>query len=81
MKRALAESFADEIERDELRDCKDRFIRYSVLVDTTSGPERQEWLRHLEITRAELQSWTALLSLIRSPADEFASEEDLMKIG
>jgi hypothetical protein len=70
MQRELAESFAADIERNELRACADRLRGYRTLVAATHGQERELLLRQAQAAEAELRQWSELACLVKASADD-----------
>ena len=82
MHKKLAESFAAEIERDEIRECTERMNRYRTLAAESHGQEQEQLLRLADAAEAELKQWTALASLVRLSADNLATPaNDSIKTG
>ena len=70
MRQDLAESFATDIERNELRECAERLNRYRILAAASHGPEREQLLGEAEAAEAELKEWNVLAALVRAAAKD-----------
>ena len=68
MRRDVAESFAADIEQNELRECRPRLNLLKVLAAAACGQEREQLQREAENAEVESKQWSDLASLVRSLA-------------